>query len=147
MTFPFSTLHLYTKMSKGLACQVPRSSSWSYTPRCMVLVTKAPELGVCAHSVHKDHYAQFFLHKDKLAAFQYVYTLHTHTLWHARTHTHTGHCWPVGCTRSTWIQDRNKASPNNVRTLSVVLACGCMCSIQLLPVHFMITHACMHVHV
>ncbi len=118
-----------------------------YTPRCQrVLFAKflvplwdvwyslprRPELGVCAHSVHKDRYAQFFLHKDKLAAFQYIYTLHTHThttCTHADTHTHThtqtGHVWPVGCILvPPGLQDGNKASPKNVRTLSVVIACA-----------------------
>ena len=121
MTFPFSTVHPYTKMSKDslLVCQVPRSSCWSYTPRRMVFVPGRPELGVCAHSVHKDRYEQFFLPNWMLST--HCNCTHTHT----HTHTQAGHGWPVGCILvPPGLQDGNKASPKNVRTLSVVLACA-----------------------
>ncbi len=131
MTFPFSTLHLYTKMSKGLACQVPRSSSWSYTPRCMVLVIKATRAWCVCSLCPQGPLCTILPTQRQTGCFPvHLHIAHTHTTCthadtHTHTHTQTGHVWPVGCILvPPGLQDGNKASPKNVRTLSVVIACA-----------------------
>ena len=83
----------YTKMSKdSLLFSFAKFLELKFYSETYGTRYQGDQNSACTHSVHKD-YVQYFLHKDKLAAFQYVHTL-THTPTHALTHhtyTHTPH--------------------------------------------------------
>ncbi len=95
----------YTKMSKdSLLFSFAKFLELKFYSETYGTRYQGDQNSACTHSVHKD-YVQYFLHKDKLAAFQYVHTL-THTPTHALTHhtyTHTPHIH-TGRTRLTcWM--------------------------------------------
>ena len=81
----------YTKMSKdSLLFSFAKFLELKFYSETYGTRYQGDQSSVCAHSVHKD-YVQYFLHKDKLAAFQYVEHTHTHTTHALHTHSHRTH--------------------------------------------------------